>query len=82
MMNAVRAVEHKNISLVNRWAKENPECENSDTLANRMYMKLSKGALDGDDENIIKVIQKVAQNVTIDKNEYSYNNHSYNNQNE
>ena len=32
--NAVRVVEHKNIVLVNEWAKQNPRCEDSRTAEN------------------------------------------------
>ena len=68
MVNAVLAVEHKNVALVSEWAKANPRCMNSNTRENERYMKLSKTATDGEKEgNIAKVIKKVAKNVTIDK---------------
>ena len=68
MVNAVLAVEHKNVALVSEWAKANPRCMNSNTRENERYMKLSKAATDGEKEgNIAKVIKKVAKNVTIDK---------------
>ena len=70
MVNAVLAVEHKNVALVSEWAKANPRCMNSNTRENERYMKLSKAATDGEKEgNIAKVIKRVAKNVTIDKNE-------------
>lgn len=72
LVNAVRVVEHKNLNLINQWAKEHPECENSDTQANRMYMTLSKHALDGDEDNVMKVAKNIAHNVIIDKDEYSF----------
>ena len=68
MMNAVLAVEHKNVVLVNEWAKANPRCMNSQTRENEKYMKLSKVVMDGDkDGNIAKVIRKVAKEVTVEK---------------
>ena len=68
MVNAVLAVEHKNVALVSEWAKANPRCMNSNTRENERYMKLSKTATDGEKEgNIAKVIKRVAKNVTIDK---------------
>jgi hypothetical protein len=68
MVNAVLAVEHKNVALVSEWAKANPRCMNSNTRENERYMKLSKAATDGEKEgNIAKVIKKVAKNVAIDK---------------
>jgi uncharacterized C2H2 Zn-finger protein len=65
--NAVRVVEHKNIMLVNEWAKQNPRCENSSTKENTQYINMSRAVLDGDDKNIAKVIKKVAKEVVIDK---------------
>ncbi len=70
MVNAVLAVEHKNVALVSEWAKANPRCMNSNTRENERYMKLSKAATDGEKEgNIAKVIKKVAKNVAIEKKE-------------
>ena len=68
MMNAVLAVEHKNVVLVNEWAKANPRCMNSQTLENEKYMKLSRVVTDGEkDGNIAKVIKRVAKQVTVEK---------------
>ena len=65
--NAVRVVEHKNIVLVNEWAKQNPRCEDSSTAENTQYINMSRAVLDGDDKNIAKVIKKVAKEVVIEK---------------
>lgn len=65
--NAVRVVEHKNICLVNEWAKQNPRCENSSTNENTQYFNMSRAVLDGDDKNIAKVIKLVAKEVVIVK---------------
>ena len=68
MTNAILAVEHKNVILVNEWAKANPRCMNSSTRENETYFRLSKVVTDGEkDGNIDKVIRKVAKKVTIDK---------------
>ena len=72
MVNAVLAVEHKNVALVSEWAKANPRCMNSNTRENERYMKLSKAATDGEKEgNIAKVIKRVAKNVAIDKESHT-----------
>jgi hypothetical protein len=72
MVNAVLAVEHKNVALVNEWAKAHPLCMNSNTRDNERYMKLSKAATDGEKEgNIAKVIKKVAKKVAIDKESHT-----------
>ena len=65
--NAVRVVEHKNIGLVNEWAKQNPRCEDSTTKENTQYINMSRSVLDGDDKNIAKVIKLVAKEVVIVK---------------
>jgi hypothetical protein len=64
---AVRVVEHKNICLVNEWAKQNPKCEDSSTYENAQYINMSRAVLDGDDKNIAKVIKMVAKEVVIEK---------------
>ena len=69
LVNAIHKVEHKNVVLVNEWAKMNPQCENSDTQANQIYMTLSKHATDGDEENITKVAKRIAKTVVIDKDD-------------
>ena len=70
MTNAVLAVEHKNVVLVNEWAKANPRCLNSHTRENDKYIRLSKIVTDGEkDGNIDKVIRKVAKQVTIEKDQ-------------
>jgi hypothetical protein len=70
LLNAIHTVEHKNVVLVNEWAKTHPQCENSETQANQIYMTLSKHATDGDDDNITKVAKQIAKSVVIDKNDY------------
>ena len=68
MVNAVLAVEQKNVVLVNEWAKANPRCMNSSTRENETYFRLSKVVTDGEkDGNIDKVIRKVAKKVVIEK---------------
>jgi hypothetical protein len=68
MTNAVLAVEHKNVVLVNEWAKANPRCMISNTRENERYFRLSKVVTDGEnDMNIDKVIRTVAKNMNFDK---------------
>jgi hypothetical protein len=67
LKNAVRVVEQKSIGKMNEWAKQHPECEKSDSHANDMYMKLSRCVLDGDDDNILKVVRNIAKETIIEK---------------
>jgi len=68
LINAVKKVEHKNLVMLNEWAKQHPECENSDTRANDMYMKFSKNIQDGEDDNILKVVKNIAKQTVIERN--------------
>ena len=66
MVNAVLAVEHKNVSLMGEWAARHPRCMDSNTKENAQYFKLSKTVTDGaEDGNISKIIKRVAKNVII-----------------
>ena len=68
MVNAVLAVEQKNVALVGEWAKANPRCMNSSSKENERYFRLSKVTTDGEKEgNIAKVIRNVAKNVMVEK---------------
>ena len=69
LIDAVKAVDHKNYMMINEWAKQHPECEHSFTPANDTYMKLARAAEAGIDENVAKVIKRVIQHVVIDKKE-------------
>ena len=70
MVNAVLAVEHKNVSLMGEWAARHPRCMDSNTKENAQYFKLSKTVTDGAEEgNISKIIKRVAKNVLIDKSD-------------
>jgi hypothetical protein len=69
LINAIHSVEHKNVVLVNEWAKTHPQCENSETQANQIYMTLAKHAHDGDDDNVMKVAKRIAKTVIVSKND-------------
>ena len=68
LINAVKKVEHKNLVILNEWAKQHPECENSYTRANDMYMKFSKNVQDGEDDNIKKVVRNIVKETVIERN--------------
>lgn len=67
LVNAVKAIDHKNYVKFNEWANEHPECLISLTPANDTYMKLARAAEGGVDENITKVIKRIVPTVVIDK---------------
>lgn len=64
---AVLVVEQKNIKKVNEWANEHPECYNSYNRANDIYLKLSKGATDGNEEKILTIVKNIAKETVINK---------------
>jgi hypothetical protein len=66
---AVLVVEQKNIKKVNEWANEHPECYNSYNRANDIYLKLSKGATDGNEEKILTIVKNIAKETVINKGE-------------
>jgi hypothetical protein len=71
LVNAVKAIDHKNYMKFNEWANQHPECLISLTPANDTYMKLARAAEGGIDENITKVIKRVVPSVVIDKKEHA-----------
>jgi len=67
MLRAVRCVDKKNYQLLTTWKDTHPKCMDSKSHQSDEYMKLVSKVMDGDEENINKVIKKVAKEVVIDK---------------
>ena len=67
MFKAVRGVDKKNYQLLTTWKETHPKCLDSKSHQSDEYMKLVSKVMDGDAENINKVIKKVAKEVVIDK---------------
>jgi len=68
MVNAVLAVEHKNIGLMGEWVAAHPKCMDSNTKDNENYFKLSRTITDGEKSgSLAKVVRLVAKNVVIGK---------------
>ena len=67
MLTAVRGVNKKNYKLLSTWKETHPKCMDSKSHQNDAYMKITSKVMDGDEENINKVIKKVAKQVLIDK---------------
>ena len=68
MLNAVLAVEHKNIGLMGEWVAAHPKCMDSNTKDNENYFKLSRTITDGEKSgSLAKVVRLVAKNVVIGK---------------
>jgi hypothetical protein len=67
MIKAVRGVDKKNYQMLNAWKTTYPKCLDSKSKQNDEYMILMSKVMDGDAENVNKVIKKVAKEVIIDK---------------
>jgi hypothetical protein len=67
MLTAVRGVNKKNYTLLANWKETHPDCMNSKSNQSDEYMKITSKVMDGDIENINKVIKKVSKQVVIDK---------------
>ena len=67
MVKAVRDVDKKNYHLLANWKEIYPECTNSKSKQSDEYLKVVNKVMDGDEENVNKVIKKVSKQVLIDK---------------
>jgi len=67
MITAVRGVNKKNYQMLTSWKNTNPKCVDSKSNECDKYMKIMSKVMDGDEENINKVIKKVAKEVVIEK---------------
>jgi uncharacterized protein YxeA len=67
MLTAVRGVNKKNYTLLHNWKETHPKCMDSKSNQSDEYMKITSKVMDGDVENINKVIKKIAKQVLIEK---------------
>jgi hypothetical protein len=67
MLTAVRGVNKKNYQMLHKWKETHPKCTDRKSTQCDDYMKIMSKVMDGDIENINKVIKKVAKQVVIDK---------------
>jgi hypothetical protein len=65
----IKRVSGKNIGMLNAWKEIHPECLDSDSVYNDIYMKLIISAMGANDieGNETKIMKKVAKHVVIDK---------------
>ena len=67
MIRAVRGVDKKNYKMLTNWKDTFTKCMDGSSKQNDDYMKIMSKVMDGDIENVNKVIKKVAKEVVIDK---------------
>jgi hypothetical protein len=67
MIKAVHGVDKKNYLMLNKWKESHPKYLDGQSNQCDEYMKLMSKIMDGDKENINKVIKRIAKEVVIDK---------------
>lgn len=70
---AIKVIANQNIKNISEWRKEYPDCTDSDSKKNDLYLKIVSNSMSGStkdeaDKNINKIISNVAKQVVIDKN--------------
>jgi hypothetical protein len=70
---AIKTIANQNIKQINSWKNKYPDCTESDSKKNNMYLKIVSNSMNGITEeesrkNIEKIISNVAKEVIIDKN--------------
>ena len=67
MLTAVRGVNKKNYQMLHKWKETHPKCTDRKSTQCDDYMKIMSKVMDGDIDNINKVIKKVTKEVVIEK---------------
>jgi hypothetical protein len=70
---AIKIVANENIKQIKNWRDKNPDCTDSESKKNNLYLKIVSNSMNGLTEeeghkNINKIISNVAKEVLIDKN--------------
>lgn len=63
----INSVTNKNISLISEWKHKNPECTNSHSNKSTQVNKIIMEIMNTDKEKREKIVKKIAQETTIDK---------------
>jgi hypothetical protein len=69
---AIKVIANENIKKITEWRENNPECTNSDSKKNNLYLKIVSNSMNGSDKeegqkNITKIISNVAKETLIQK---------------
>jgi hypothetical protein len=69
---AIKTIANKNIKQIDDWREKYPDCTNSSSRKNDMYLKIVRNSMSGGtkeecDKNITKIISNVAKQTIIDK---------------
>jgi hypothetical protein len=69
---AIKVIANENIKQIKCWRDKYPDCTNSDSKKNNLYLKIVSNSMNGSTveesyKNIDKIISNVAKEVVIDK---------------
>ena len=69
---AIKFIANENIKQIKNWRDKYPDCTDSDSKKNNLYLKIVSNSMNGSTQqegnnNIDKIISNVAKEVTIDK---------------
>jgi hypothetical protein len=69
---AIKIIANENIKQIKDWKNKNPDCTNSDSKKNNLYLKIVSNSMNGSTEeestkNINKIINNVAKDTIIQK---------------
>jgi len=72
LTNAIKKIAHKNLCNILEWKNKHPDCSNSDSRKNDMFLKIVSNTMCGltpeeSNKNYEKIISNVAKNVIINK---------------
>ena len=70
---AIKVIANENIKQIRNWTKEYPDCMDSESKKNNIYLKIVSNSMSGTtkdetDKNINKIISNIAKEITINKN--------------
>jgi hypothetical protein len=69
---AIKVIANENIKKIMEWRETNPDCTNSESKKNNLYLKIVSNSMNGSDKeegtkNITKIISNVAKETIIQK---------------
>jgi hypothetical protein len=72
LTNAIKKVTHRNLCNISEWQKLHPDCTDSESRKNDLYLKIVSNSISGgtkeeSNENYDKIISSVAKNTVIQK---------------
>jgi uncharacterized protein (UPF0305 family) len=72
LTNAIKVIANENIKQIKEWKEQNPECTDSDSKKNNLYLRIVSNSMNGtstqeSNKNMSKIISNVAKETLIQK---------------